>query len=63
MYISKEELKQVSYVLNLVQGLLFNELDVICDDDYREKTENVLKSIGDTINIVEKRLYNKHDSL
>lgn len=63
MKLTKEELQLISTALTNAQSFLYNEIDVICDDDYREETENVLECIYRSIAIVDKYLYNKQYSL
>lgn len=63
MILTEEELQLISTALTHAQNYLYNEIDVICDDDYREETESILEYIKRSIAIVDKYLYNKQNSL
>lgn len=63
MELSIEELQLISKALSRAQNYLYDDLDAICDDEYREETENILESINESIGVVAKYLYNKQDSL
>ena len=63
MKLTEEELQLISKALSYAQNYLDNDIDAICDDDYREETESILECINKGIAIVDKHLYNKQDSL
>lgn len=43
MELSIEELQLISKALSRAQNYLYDDLDAICDDEYREETENILE--------------------
>ena len=63
MELSLEELQLILETLSSAQTFLYNDLDAICDDEYREEAENVLQHIDNSIEIIAKHLHSKHDSL
>lgn len=63
MELTIEELRLISKALSYAQNYLYNDMDAICDEDYREEAESVLECINNSISIVNNFLYNKQDSL
>ena len=62
MKLTIKEIQLILESLSYAQNYLYNDLDSICDDEYRKDAENVLENINKSINILENNLYNKQNS-
>ena len=55
--ITIEELQLISNTLSCVHNFISNEIDVICDEDYRQEVETILEEITNCITKVNNYLY------
>ncbi len=60
----KEEITIIANALRSAQDYLYDNLDAICDENYREETQRVLEEIEQAIVIADnlRRLYSKQFS-
>lgn len=54
--ISTEDIQYIKRALTSAQTFIDNDLDAICDDEYKDEAENVLDSINSSLNLLDKYL-------
>lgn len=54
--ISTEDIQYIKRALTSAQAFIDNDLDAICDDEYKDEAENVLDSINRSLNLLDKYL-------
>ena len=51
-----EDIKYIKETLACAYAFIDNDLDAICDDDYKEEAESLLDNINNSLSIVDKYL-------